>query len=279
MTRENAKACVAFLKQNGYPYILKISNYTTEIVSEIYNIQFMQSKRGVQCFAAAAKIKSDVKGKEKPVVDKDSLIYFNHDFKRDAFHPEVINIDLRSAYATALYNEGILSEATFEYLGRIPKLDRLASVGMLAAQKHVFHYNEKNKITKYEKIFSENENFFYFAVLIVERIMNHLRMISGHAYLFTWVDGIYVKNDPEIIAEIEAFLKEINFRYKVETLTNFEVKVTGKVKLSFEKDGKTKYFQVPAKPSLFAKDVINFLTNKNDHNNENLQTKTFKKSN
>lgn len=280
LTRENAKACIEFLKTSGFSYTLKISNYTTEIVSELYNIQYLQSMRGKACFAAAAKIKKDINGKEKPDINKHALSYFNHDFKKDFDAPEVINIDLRSAYATALYNNGILTKPTFEYLGKIPKLDRLASVGMLASKKYVFDYNEEGKLINYRKEVNPNENFFYYAVAIVEEVMNALRVISNHHYLFTWVDGIYIKNDLETLVAIGDYLDSIDFRYSIEVLKDFKVRLfDNKVKLSFFKNDKEKQFHIPAKPSMLAVDIINFLTDQNVKENENLLIKNPKLSN
>jgi len=267
LDKQGAKAFVAYAKQSGFPFTLKISNYTTEIVSELYNVQFMQSMRSKQCFAAYSKVKRDVKTQTPPFVDKTALTYFSHNFKSDFYSNEVINIDLKSAYATALYLRGVLTQDSFEYLGRIPKLDRLASVGMLASRKHVFKYNKDGVLVSYEKEVSEYENFFFYAVKAVEEIMFVLRSIAGANYLFTWVDGIYIKPDFATLSEISEYLQTINFGFTIETLKEFQVKiVSNKVKLDFIKDGKPKAFHIPATQSMFAADIINFLTNQNSKN-------------
>lgn len=271
LNKESAKAFVDYAKQSGFPFQLKISNYTTEIVSELYNIQFMQSMRSKSCFAAFSKIRSNVKTQNKPVVDKTGLSYFSHDFKKDFDSETVINIDLKSAYATALYLRGIITEDTYDYLSRIPKLDRLASVGMLASRKHVFDYNNKGKLVSYKKEVSEYENFFFYAVRCVQEIMFVMRFIAGADYLFTWVDGIYIRPNIDKVAELTAYLQEINFNFTIETLQDFKVRiVSNKVKLDFKKEGKEKSFHIPAQQAIFASDLINYLTNENNLKNESV---------
>lgn len=261
----NVKAYLEFIKNSGFPYEVKVSNYTTTIKSEIMQKQFMQSLRGKSCFAAFSKLKSDIKGKDKPVVDKEQLRYFNHDFRNDFTTNKVINIDIKSAYAYALYNNGIISETTMLYLCKIPKLDRLAAVGMLASRKDVFTYNEKNELVGHRKEVSENENFFFFAVQAIQNLMDELKRISGTDYLFTWVDGIYLKNNDSILPELFSFIQDNGYKFSIEYLTDFEVKILKEtVKVRFLKDGSVKSFNVPNNRNSIAADIIYFLkTSKN----------------
>jgi len=260
--KENMRAFVEFIKTSGYPYEIEVSNYTTKIKSELYEMQFLQSMRSKQCFAAYAKIKSDVaKHADPPLVDSSEVRYFEHDFRANYFSPEVINIDLKSAYATALYNAKVLTDGTFAYLSRIPKMDRLASVGMLASKKHCFRYSSNGSIIDYEKKISPYQNYFYFAVKEVQRVMDELKCISEGDYLFTWVDGIYIKPDSPKLYECLNHLEQSKFNYHIEKLQNFNVRVTDKkVFIEFEKEGTKKYFNIPSRLNMFANDIINFLT-------------------
>lgn len=264
MDKESARSHLKFLKTTNLPYTIKVSNYTTEIESEaLGTIQFIKTERSVKMFAAYAKIKSDIKNKKTPIVDKSQLRYFNHDFKKDFFIDEVYNVDLKSAYATVLYNDNFISEKTFQYISSIPKLDRLASVGMLASKKIVFEYGFDNKLNDVSKIVSPTENFFFHCVKRTDEIMNELKFIAYEDYLFTWVDGIYFKPEDEKFLEMEKYLTAINYKFSFEVLKNFSVTVKNKkVKLSFDKNGKTKYFQIPSNDSSFANDILNFLNYK-----------------
>lgn len=261
--RENVRAFLQFIKTSGYPFRVKITNYTTEIQSELFNRYFMQSTRSKSCFAAYSKLKADVANKVPPDIDKGGLVYFAHDFKKDLQESTVINVDLKSAYATALSAAGYISETTAAYLAKIPKMDRLASVGMLASKKHVFSYDEKGELLSYVKEVAPTENFFYLAVRIVQDTMQQLKAICGRAYLFTWVDGIYFLPEPGLSDQVVTAAKELGFNCTVETLSNFTVRIGPKViSVTFEKEDRRKQFKIPATKAIFANDLINFLTYK-----------------
>lgn len=271
------KAYIDLLKTSGFPYTLKISNYTIEIISELFNIQFVKELRGKQTFAAYSKVKKDVKAKRKPIVNKSELKYFEHDFTKDFSASHVINVDLRSAYATILFNERIISEDTFNYLQDIPKVDRLAAVGMLASKKYCFSYNEKNELINYDKITSDLENFFFYCVMRTGNIMADLKRICGADYLFTWVDGIYLRVNDERLYRISDYLEKHYFNYTIEILEDFEVRiVNGKIKLQFKKEDDLKQFNIPAKENMLAADLVRFLTNQNIHDENSYSSRVVR---
>lgn len=229
------------------------SNYTTRIESDILDRKFVYSMQTNQCFAAYAKVKSNVKEKPVPDVKKENLVYFEHDFKESCSIDKVYNIDLKSAYATVLYRDGYIKKDTYDYLGRLPKHDRLASVGMLASKKKTFGFTAKGDIATFESTVSPLENFFYHAVERVFDIMQTLKSLIGQDYLFTWVDGIYFRPNLSALLLCEDFLRSIGFRYTEEVLYDWQVRmVRGAVKLFFIKEGKVKSFSLPAKESEFA---------------------------
>ena len=236
------------------------------VSNEFVDQKFVQSMQSKRCFAAFAKLKADVRKKPIPKIDKDDLIYFQHDFKDYAKHDKVFNVDLKSAYATCLYNAGYISEETSNYLAKISKNDRLASVGMLASKKKVFDFGKDGEPFHYEEHVSELENFFYFAVQQTHEIMSKLKAACGHNYLFTWVDGIYFIPDEEILSRCLYILAEHKFNWSFDELTNFEVKPLGSyIKVTFDKDDKFKRFAIPTQQSQFRKlasDVLISLNNK-----------------
>lgn len=286
---KSAKAHIDFLKHAGFPYSLKVSNYTIEIISDLYNIQYLHSMRSNKCFAAFSKVKSNVMNFPLPQVNKNELEYFMHDFTGNFYSEYAINIDIKSAYATVLYNDGYINNDTFNYLSSIPKLDRLAAIGMLASKKQCFDYDERGKLINYEKITSEFENFFYHCVKRVQEIMNDLKKLSGEDYLFTWVDGIYLKPNDEYLYTIAPYLRQNKFQFSVDIIQHFNVEVkNGKVRLGFWKDDTTKdeydickrkSFVIPPAPSMFANDIINFLTGQNFENEKSNRIRTARTSN
>lgn len=206
-----------------------------------------------QCFAAYAKVKRDVKTKPIPVIDQSKLVYFEHDFRYSCEIDTVYNIDLKSAYATILFNDGLISMDSYKYLSRLPKHDRLAAVGMLASKKKTFGFDSKGTVKSFESSVSNLENFFYYAVQRTFEIMQTLKSILRQSYLFTWVDGIYFTPDMDGLIQAEDYLRSIGFRYSEDVLTDWNVRVVGgAVKLNFVKEGKIKSFSLPARQSEFA---------------------------
>lgn len=240
--------------------MLTCSNYTTKIDCASVARKYVYTLQSNQCFAAYMKAKRDCMQKPVPNVSIEDLVYFEHDFRESCQIDRVYNIDLKSAYATVLQKEGIISTDTFNYLSRLPKHDRLAAVGMLASKKKTFTFDHSGEVKSYDTSISNLENFFYFAVQKTYEIMSVLKMILGDCYLFTWVDGIYFMPDMKKLVACEDYLRSIHFKYSEDVLTNWDVRVVkGAVKLFFIKEGQTKCFSLPAKESEFNRIIADVL--------------------
>lgn len=284
LRKGDARALIRYLQQTGIPFQLVRSNYTLQIKSELINEKYVNIMQSNQTFAAFAKIKSDVKDKPKPNVRKDDLIYYSHNFKASSFTPSVTNIDLTCAYATVLYNEKILTQDTMKYLLRLPKQSRLVSIGMLAARKKIFDYDQYGIIAGYDEVISENSPFFYLAIKRTYEIMTDLKIICGDNYLFTWVDGIYYKPDPNIDEACSLYLKNACFGYTIEDLQNFTVKyLSRKIILTFKKwdkkaqDWKVKSFNLPHKETVVERIALDIIKSPKIKHNETGKTKVSKK--
>lgn len=246
MRGNNARAYMNYLRAIGIPFEMICSNYTVEfIVGEGLDKKFIASNQSKRTFAAFAKIKSDVKKKPVPDINKDNLTYFIHNFRSDIYIDSVINIDLKSAYATVLYNDGYIGRATYDYICAAPKQERLVSVGMLASKKQRFKF-DAGRIIANDEIISETSNYFYYAVKRTGEIMEALRSIAQDNYLFTWVDGIYILPCKETVGKCESFIESIGFKYTTESLRDFEVKVGPKrVNVSFKKQSNGQWVNKP----------------------------------
>lgn len=250
---KNARSYIEFLKDAKIPFVLTCSNYTTMIKADnIINMKFVQTMMSNRCFAAFSKIKSDIKNVAPPDINKSQLQYFLHDFNRSFKEDEVMNIDLKSAYAAILYMDKIISDETFQYLSTIPKSDRLASVGMLASKKTEFYFDHEGVIVDVVEKRSEKENFFFYAVKRTFEIMTELRNIIGENYLFTWVDGIYFKYDHYAMLECAEYLDSIKFDFSAEILKNFLLDYSELgIKIEFYKEGKLKRLNLPPRNTEF----------------------------
>lgn len=279
---KNAKSYIEFLKDAKIPFVLTCSNYTTMIkAAEVIDVKFVQTMMSNRCFAAYSKIKSDVKDVVPPEINKSQLNYFLHDFDKSLQADEVMNIDLKSAYATILHMDRIISDDTFNYLKTIPKSDRLASVGMLASKKTDFYFDSDGVITDVVEKRSEKENFFFYAVKRTFEIMTELRGILGDRYLFTWVDGIYFQYDPEAMLYCAEYLDSIRFDFSAEILKNFNLDYTDiGIKIDFMKEGKQKRFSLPPRNTEFNRimaDAMMQFHNLKDKTNETGKSKIARK--
>jgi hypothetical protein len=245
MQGNNARAYMNYLKDIGIPFEMICSNYTVEFIADGLERKFIASDQSKRTFAAFAKIKSDVKKKPVPEIDKDALKYFIHDFRSNIYIGDVINIDLKSAYATVLHNDGYILRSTYDYISNCSKQERLVSVGMLASKKQKFKF-DAGRIITHEEIVSENSNYFYYAVKRTGEIMEHLKLICKENYLFTWVDGIYMLPDIETMQACEKYIESIGFKYTTEQLRNFETKIFhDHVTVTFEKFSKGEWKRKP----------------------------------
>lgn len=252
-----------YLKNTGIKFSMTASNYTASFDvpdSKILSAKFVHSMQSNRSFACFAKLKSDLKSKPVPEIDMREISYFIHDFKNDEYVGDVINIDLKSAYATVLYRDGYISQHTYNYICKGTKQERLTSVGMLASKKQYFEF-DAGKIINEQEIISEYSNYFFYCVKRTGEIMNELKEIAGNDYLFTWVDGIYFRPNLEAIEACEKYIADIGHKSTTEWLREFSVKINPKfVNVSFEKfskgEWKAKPFNLPHADSEFKRIIV-----------------------
>jgi hypothetical protein len=204
-----------------------ISNYTTVIETPSKTLKFNDRMLSNRAFAGYQKIKKDLAeytANEMPVIDKYSLEYFNTYIDKDIFERQAYLVDIKSAYATILLNDGFICKETFDYINSLPKKDRLACVGMLASQKNVFYFQGR-ELLQTGKIINPLENYFWYCVKRTSEIMNNIRTETSP--LFFWVDGIYFKSQRDanrakgILNSEKYFFSEKNlFYFSAKTKTN-----------------------------------------------------------
>ena len=263
------------------PFIKKESGYTLELIPETgKSIYFMQNVLSKKAFTANGKVKTDILncGLPMPFLQPKDLVYNNvadvnrvHEASDRRKNKEKICycLDLKSAYATALFNYGAITADTINYLSVIEKKDRLAALGMLASNKRIYYYNGIDDLPyKIEHEKSLLTEWFFLCIYETQKIMLHLKQILGERFLFFWVDGIYF-TDLEKLNEMEFYLKEMKFNFTIETLRNFTtIKNENSINVYYINDkNKEKIFTLP-KPDKYtaAKELIKVL---NLHREEN----------
>lgn len=269
MNEANIQLYVDLLKSIRMPFKMEVSNYTTRITSECYNLYFVKNEQSLKTFAAAAKIKSDLqKVKNPPEIDINTVSYFDTNFKHEFFSDVCHNIDIKSAYASILYNAGFITGSTFKYLSSLDKMERLAAVGMCASRKEVFFHDRNGNIKSRYELVNPLSNFFFFCVQKTGNIIEDLRQqIFKDSFLFSWVDSIYYLNENENYRTIcqEYLLEEYNLESTFKRLNDFEVKMKDEFyKIQFIEEGKTKpkYFNIPYPETQLKRQIINYLLTK-----------------
>lgn len=250
------------------PFVMEVSNYTTRIISQNYNLYFVKKEQANRVFAGYAKIKSDLKDKVLPEIDMSRNRYYDTCFKGEGFYSDLVhNIDIKNAYPSILFNAGYIRKETFDYLNKMAKQDKLAALGMLASRKDIFSYSRSGAIIKTEERISPLSNFFFYCVQQTEFIIQSCKtQIFQDYFLFSWVDGIYYLNDnPELQQVCQWYLKEkFNLDSTFQKLTNFEVilkKDSYKIKFLDEKE-RNKVFNIPLPETELKLKIINYLLTK-----------------
>ena len=255
-------------KKLRLPFTLIISNYTTRIVSKCYDIHFMKTEQGNRMFAAFSMIKSDCLKKKLPLLKKDTQ-YYSHAFKEAQFYADTIyNFDLKAAYAYILYIDNFISKKTLDYILKMPKMQRLTAVGMLAGKKEVFKMNADGDPINSEIIISPTANYFFYCVQRTAEIINECSQLLGNGFLFSWVDGIYFTENPDTVEKsskiiLEEFFKEKKLKVSFEILTQFNVEMKKThFNCTYYKENALKSMKVPRIEYETVKKITDFLLNR-----------------
>jgi hypothetical protein len=266
LNTENINACVDWAKISGYDFELILSNYTAKIdckQNAALNIQFIKEEKPFYFFAMFKELKKQVETYllNNTILLPNEVRYYDVIQKKDFYRKEIFNIDLSSAYINVLFNEKIIDKELFNKLEKLPKLDRLGVVGMLASKKNVYYY-KNGELQDVEII--ENKilsDVFYFCVVKTFLIMQDLKNIIYSSFIFSWVDGIYF-DDKTKIKQCEDYLIKNNYPYKIEILNNFiYTRVDENAVIEYLKEGKTKRFSLPIQKGTFLNDYYNKLNN------------------
>lgn len=271
------KMIIRMKKMAMMPFIKNLSDENKEfrVRSTGYSnsIQYDEVKRmmvdrnNFQVMGAYAKVKSVVTKINKKVPKFNSPTYYlmGQTVRKNAggnsesapVFKKVINIDIKSAYATCLFNNGFIDKATLHYLEheilekmienfaeyrKIPvskisakdmleirnkmKIVRLKSIGMLATRTLDVQFKPGKTRSVWKKTVLEENKYlrsvFLWTQFEIGRIMTQIAKAYGPDFLFFWVDGIYVKREagPE---KAEAIMKAAGYKFHKYVLKNFKI--------------------------------------------------------
>jgi hypothetical protein len=223
-------------------------------------------------FAAYNKIKSELK--TLPVsVDIKYIKYYQTNFNQTYIYAdEIYQIDIKSCYASILCNNNLITKETYEYISQLSKENRLAAIGMLAAKKNIFEFDESGNVANHIVIQSELSDYFFYCVQETYRIMNECKQILGEHFLFIWVDAIYFSGNEDKAKEvIDYFKNEYNLESSMNTLVEFEVEQRKDYyRVRYTKDGTRSFMDIPTPEQSEKRELLEFLLNIKLNKNESI---------
>ena len=237
------------LKASDVDYVLKHGTYTTQIEHELGKIKLMLNNFNNRVFCASQMVKKDCKESEfgKKLMNE-THFKKNYDSNPDiqnVFYQSCFNIDLSSAYAYCLLNNGLITKKTFNYLMKLPKMERLTSVGMLATS-HVKYFYSGGKCVNFQPYREPTAQIFFFLIDEINYLMQDIKWILGNDFIFYWVDGVFMKptTSKKKIQDVENLLTSLSYPYKYEKVENFQVtRIKDHVVIDMIKNDETKRYE------------------------------------
>ena len=241
---------IAVLKELGWPFTVQHGTYTTKIIkqtlSKVATTAYVTVQFRQKVFIAARMVKNDVlKSPQAQEIMQNThwtRNYGNSDTITHLEAPELLNIDIRSAYPNCLLNNGLITEKTANYLRGLDKLEKLPAIGLLARSYTLFHY-EFGQCYLVDKFQADTAQVFFFLVQEIDRVMREIKFILGRYFVYYWVDGIFfLKETPvRLIDEVERYIASEGYTYTYEIVQDFRYEnKDGDVRISLMKDGKPK---------------------------------------
>jgi hypothetical protein len=232
-TTENINFNIQILNMLNVPFEVQHGTYTTTIITEEKKVKYMMNKYNNRVFACAKIIKRDVlKSSKAQEIMADKFFKINYGFSNlvESYQAKrVLNIDISSAYASCLYNNKLITEATYQRISTLPKVERLPVVGRLATSYTKFIY-DKGECIDVKVHRAETANVFFYLIDEINYIMQEIRHLLGNHFIFYWVDGVFFSEETpkSTIKEVEHFLLELGYRYKYEAVRDFSIDSTKK---------------------------------------------------
>lgn len=230
-----------FLKyESGGNFEMKITNYTISAKVDQDKYFFSNTPMSKSAFIFYNMMKKDVAGEIREEPKGVRFFDFSGIQKGDVIE-KCFCVDINSAYLQVLLNEKIISPATFEKINTRTKknerlkMDRLKSVGMFASNPTLIKYQDGEP----EEMASQKNPLswvFYQACKTTTEIM---QSVIDENFLFYWVDGIFLKANPE---KIKKKILNLGYPCKIEIIENLRVYEKN---IIYSKDGKEKILFLP----------------------------------
>ena len=222
---------------------IRLTNYSITLETKNDKYHLADEPMSAQAFAMHAVINKDVGGEVRPIPSR--IKYFDFaGLKKDEKIESCYCVDINSAYLKALQLENVITPETFAAIdqksraSKHAKINRLKAVGLFARAPTLIHYKngEVEDITTKENPFSW---VFFQACKTTGNAMEAIKKIEKENYIMYWVDGIFLRDNPESAVN---YLNSIGFECKTQKIDN--LRVVGNAVI-YEKENKSKLLFLP----------------------------------
>jgi len=260
------------LRELKWDFEVHHGTYTTKIIKPTGQTTYSTVAFRNKVFVAANLVKKDCIN--SPLADvvlnyqHSKTNYANQSDLEDYQADRVLNIDLKSAYASCLLRNKLITPKTYEYLASLNKDERLPAVGMLARSYMLYKY-EKGECVLVDRFRADTSEFFFFLIECIDIIMREIKWLLGEYFIYYWVDGVFFRKDtPQSrIDKVEKYLNSIEYPYSYEYVNDFNyVNNAGACEIHLSKNGKEKIwkFRSSCDDDPVIKRILNETLNKTD---------------
>lgn len=234
------------LLRQGVKFDVFNGTYTTKIVKPWGNLVLSSVNFPNKVFVAHSMVRRDCLetdlGQEIIAKKHTKFNYANNPTIEEMNCDTLYNIDIKGAYASCLFNNGLVRQKTYQYLMGLPKTARLPCVGMLA-RSYVHYAYDKGELIDVKPFRAETAELFFYLIAEIDIVMREIKWILGRYFVMYWVDGVFFSKDTPapLVREVESYLMSLGYNYRYERIDDFMYRnVDGNVRAMFMKNGEFK---------------------------------------
>jgi hypothetical protein len=128
---------------------------------------------------------------------------------------DVVEIDIDQAYWETAYQLKIIPKELYDMglSDEISKRARMVALGSFAKKTYNYTFNGKQLLVHDVERSLTTENMWFTICKRVSDVMQEIKKTMGDDYIFYWVDGVYVKNNPETIEKVQQIIEKWGYIY------------------------------------------------------------------
>lgn len=168
-------------------------------------------------------VKNEIYSKFEDQYFSDDVIYMESNMRlKGRVMNGIIEMDINHAYWKTAHMLGAISDKLYyeglDQEGGISKVARLVALGALAKKKTYYKIKGGKMKESHVERSLLTENIWFTICHNVSKVMQDVAISLGKDYLFYWVDGIYMKNDPESVQLAKVIFEQNGYGVKTKEM-------------------------------------------------------------